>query len=171
MITPRTGAAFVAVLIGLSTTLVTARAIVPEWVRRNGLDVWNANEALRAHRVATEEGAEVSAVVERDARRRATAQQIAARLSATPGTLPAAADELMEVFEDDAGMRCTLRQNHPGAPTVRHAFALHVIDRVRARLDNDPARRADVVARLEVEYRAMCEAPESPAHPEVQRGP
>ena len=166
----RTCVVLVAVLIGLSTP----HMIAPEWSRRNGLDMWSLGAELRAHRKVTEEGAEMTATVERFVQRTAVAQQIAVRLSANTITLPAAADELMMVFEDDASMRYTLEMQYSRAPTVRHAFALHAIERVRWLLANDP-NRAEVLARLEVEYRAMCTAPALPMRcaerPGFQNGP
>ena len=160
----RSGIASVAVLIGLLPALALVHASAPDWSRRNGLDVWNLGAALREQRAAAEERADVNAHGERFAQRRAAAQQVTAKLSANAITLSAAVDELMAVFEHDAGIRSTL-EGYPTAPTVRHA-----IDRVRALLADDP-NRADVLARLEIEYRALGPAPASPARREKQTGP
>jgi hypothetical protein len=161
----RPGAASVAVLIGLSASLVVAHAIAPDWSRRAGLDVWNLAAVERDHRAAAEERAEVYAGAERATARRATAQQIATKLVAGTSDLPTAADELLEVFEQDRGMRFVLETQYPAAPTERHRFARHAIDRVCRLLVDDPNHCAAVVARLEGEYRAMCATPESPPAP------
>jgi hypothetical protein len=160
----RPGAASAAVLIALSTTLVTAHAVAPEWARRTGLDVWNYAALQEQYRTAVEEQAEVEAYGERAASRREAGNQIAGELILGTTSLPKAADELMEIFRHDSGTRVTLETLHYTAPTERHRFARHAIDRVRSILCDEPERLAPVLARLEAEYRAMC-APESPKLP------
>lgn len=161
----RPGAASAAVLIVLSASLVTAHALAPEWSRRAGLDVWNLAALEGQYRDAAAERADVAARADRVAARRTAGNQIAAQLIDGTATLPAAAADLSEVFGRDQGMRTVLVMFHPAVPTERHLFARHGIDRVATLLDEDPGRRAAVVARLEAEYRAMGAAPESPPAP------
>ncbi len=161
----RPGAASAAVLIGLSVSLVTVHLLAPEWSRRAGLDVWNLAAVEGDYRAAAEHRDDIMASEGQAVARRAAGNQIAAKLIAGTTTLPTAAAELLEVFQQDTGMRLVLETFHSGAPTERHLFALHGIDRVKALLCDDPAQCEAVVARLEVEYRAMCASPESPHTP------
>ncbi len=161
----RPGASSVTVLTALSVSLTLAHAIAPDWSRRVGLDVWNYAALEAEYRTAIDERAEVLSRAERAAARRAAGNQVAAKLVTNSITLPTAADELIEVFRQDEGMGIVLELLHQNAPTVRHVFARHAIDRVHSILVEDPAQRDAVVARLEVEYRAMCAAPESPRTP------
>ena len=161
----RPGAASATVLIALSASLVAAHLIAPEWSRRAGLDVWNLAALEHQYRDAAAERADLTAQGEQDAARRTAGNQIAAQLIDGTTTLPAAAADLLEVFRADSGRRMLLGLVYPAAPTERHLFARHGIDRVAMLLAEDPARSAAVVARLEVEYRAMCVAPESPHAP------
>ena len=161
----RPGTVSVTVLFGLSLGLVAAHALAPDWSRRTGLDVWNLAAVERAYEVASEERAEVYAHEERSIARRRAATQIAVRLLDDPTQLPIVADELSEVFREDGGVRVVLRSFYPDAPTERHQFACHAIDRIRYLLESEPGRCAEVVARLEAEYRAMCASPESPHAP------
>lgn len=161
----RPGAASAAVLVGLSASLMVAHAVAPNWSRRVGLDVWNLAALEAEYRAAADEQADVVSQAERASARRAAGNQVAAKLITGSVTLPEAAVELIEVFRQDEGMRVSLGVIHKGAPTVRHVFARHAIDRVRALLVDEPDRRGAVVARLEVEYRAMCAPPESPRAP------
>ncbi|QJW96503.1 hypothetical protein [Frigoriglobus tundricola] len=161
----RPGTVSATVLFGLSLGLVAAHALAPDWSRRAGLDVWNFAALERAYEVASEERAEVYAYEERSAARRRAANQIAVRLITDPAQLPGVADELNEVFREDGGLRFVLRGLYPDVPTERHQFARHAIDRVTFILESEPARCAEVVARLEVEYQAMCVPPESPHAP------
>ncbi len=161
----RPGAVSATVLFGLSLGLVAVHGLAPNWSRRAGLDVWNFAALERAYEVASEERADVYAHEERSATRRRVANQIAGRLLTNPTQLPRAADELNEVFCEDSGMRLVLRTLYPDAPTERHLFARHAIDRIAFMLESEPARHAEVVGRLEAEYRAMCVSPESPHAP------
>lgn len=161
----RPGAASGTVLVALSASLVLAHAIAPDWSRRVGMDVWNYAALEEQYHAAADEHAEVMAHEERSTSRRAAANQVAAKLIANSTSLPAAADELAEIFREDEGMRIVLEAMHRDAHTERHVFARHAIHRVRAVLVDEPARRDAAVARLEAEYRAMCAAPESPRAP------
>ena len=158
----RSGTTSAAVLIGLSLSLAAAHALAPNWCRRAGLDVWNYTALREQQRQAAEERDEVAARGEEAAARRAAGNQIAAELIAGTIGLPTAADELAEVFRQDQGMRLVLEHVHYTAPTERHRFARHAIDRVGNLLCDDPARLSAVKARLEAEYRAMCASPDAP---------
>jgi hypothetical protein len=140
-------------------SFATARAVVPEWSRLAGLDVWNLSDDRASLREATERRAELEALAERSARREEAADHVTARLIRGAG-LSGATDELMALFRDDAGTLSALAALHRDAPTLRHAFALHAIERVRRALKRDPARRAAVVARLQAEYRHFDASPE-----------
>ncbi len=161
-VTRRPGAASAAVLLALGASLVAAHLIAPEWSRRTGLDVWNAASANDLLLRATDERDAVQTDADRAASRRETANQIAAQLIDGDTTLPAATDEMLEVFRDDVGMKCVLETINPDAQTERHRFARHTIERVKRVLPDDPARRAAVVERLEAEYCAMCPSPDAP---------
>jgi hypothetical protein len=150
----RPGASSATVLFGLAATLVVAHVIAPEWARRSGLDVWNLPSANTSLRAATEEREEVEAGADRNVRRRAAANQVAARLAAGTITLDAATDEIMEVFRHDSGISTILRTHFPDAPTDRQVFARHTIERTQRFLD-DPVRWADVGPRLAKEYKAL----------------
>ena len=157
----RPGTASAAVLIALSLSVATAHAIAPDWSRRAGLDVWNLSALERQYQSAAEHRADIDAEAERAASRRLAANQIAAKLTNEPHTLPTAADELAEVFQYDPGVLTTLAVYHTAARTERHLFARHAIDRVSRLLADEPARRTAVLARLEKEYRAMYTSPEA----------
>lgn len=160
----RPGAASAAVLVGLSVSLVTAHALAPDWSRRAGLDVWRLPALERECLNLVEERNEVEARAERSARRRETANQIAAQLISGAIALPAAADEIRGIFCEDEGMVATLKHTYP-APTERLRFARHTIERAARLLVDEPDRCAALRARLEVEYREMLAAHESPAAP------
>jgi hypothetical protein len=161
----RPGAASVAVLLGLSASLATAHAVAPDWSRHAGLDVWNLSALQEEYRVAIEERAEMRSRAERAIARRSAGNQITGKLIANAIALPVAADELSEVFHQDTGAQSVLKAMYPEAPSERHLFARHAIDRVKAILVDDPVQRTAVLARLEIEYRAMCVPPESPHAP------
>jgi hypothetical protein len=157
----RPGGASATVLVVLGLSLVTAHAIAPEWSRRAGLDVWNLPSLEEEFRVINEERLDVEAHAEQSANRRVTANLIARKL-ADGQSLATAVDEMMEVFQDDRAMRCSLESMYSDAPTPRHRFALHTIDRVKRLLKEDPLRCRSVAARLEAEYKALETVPESP---------
>ena len=158
----RPGATSATALILLSAALVAAHLLAPEWSARTGLDVWNLPSAKAELHAAAEERAEVNAGAERSAQRREAANHIAARLAAGTITLSVATDETMEVFRDDTGMPYILETVHRSAPTERHRYARHVIDRVQRILLNEPDRYAIVSQRLEREYRELHSSPEAP---------
>jgi hypothetical protein len=147
----RRGAAPAATLIGLTLSLASAHAVAPEWSRRAGLDVWNLPGEQELLREATERRAEVNDYAESCARRREAADHVALRL-AEGLPLERGTDEIMDLFRGDDGLCISLQVRFHEAPTARHAFALHAIDRVKRVLDGDPARGAAAVARLEAEY-------------------
>jgi hypothetical protein len=159
----RRGAVRAAPLACVLLSFPTAHALVPEWSREAGLDVWNLPDDREKLRAAAERRAEVEAWGARAARRREAADRVAERL-ARGAALAAGADELMALFRGDAGMRGALAALYHDAPTLRHAFALHAVDRVRRTLEHDPARRGAVLVRLEAEYLHLGPAPESPRH-------
>jgi hypothetical protein len=161
----RPGAASAAVLVGLSVGLVAAHAIAPDWSRRAGLDVWSLPALERERLNVVEERNDVEAKATDAARRRETANQIATQLIAGEIALPTATDEIHKIFCEDVGMMVTLAHSHPAAPTDRLRFARHTIERAARLLDDEPVRRAALRARLEVEYREMLAAHESPAAP------
>lgn len=161
----RPGAASAAVLVGLSLSLVAAHAIAPDWSRRAGLDVWSLPALEREHLNVAEERDDVEAKAEQAARRRETADQLAAQLISGTITLPTATDEIHKIFCEDVGMVITLAHTHRDAPTERLHFARHTIERAARLLLDEPARCAALRARLEVEYREMLAAHESPAAP------
>ena len=81
-------------------------------------------------------------------------------------SLAAGVDEIIEVFRHEEGMLNTLEALFPDAPTQRHRFARHTIERVKMVLQHDPHRRGAVIARLEMEYKQIDASPESPMpHP------
>jgi hypothetical protein len=151
----RPGAASAAVLVGLSLSLAAAHLIAPDWSRDAGLDVWNLPELNRAGRAAAEEQAALDANAERARRRVEAADHVALRLLDGALALPAAANELAVLFREERGTRVALELSHSGVTDLRRLFARHAIDRVARLLADDPSRRADVLARLEGEYRAM----------------
>ena len=161
----RPGAASAAVLIVLSTGLVAAHLIAPEWVRRAGLDVWNIGAAETAHRTAAERRCELEAYEEACARRREAANHFADQLVAGATALPTATDQVRAIFADDTGVLVSLESLYPGAPTERLRFARHVIDRATRDMPADAPRCAEVRARLEAEYRAMAAEHDSPPAP------
>jgi hypothetical protein len=151
----RPGATSVAVLFVLGASLVTAQVLAPEWVRGAGLDVWNLPSAEADLRTAVEERNAVNSAEERRARCREAANQIAAQLAAGAIPLPAAADQIAEMFRGDNGPNVAIRAAYPTAPTDRHRFARHAIDRVKRVLSDEPDRCAAAVAVLECEYVAL----------------
>jgi hypothetical protein len=161
----RPGAASAAALLALGASFVAAHALAPEWSRRAGLDVWNLPAASAQLRAAAEEREAVLADAERSARRREAANQTAAKLAAGNVPLPAATDEIAEIFRDEPAMPVALGCRYADVPAGRLRFARHTIDRATRFLDDDPDRRAVVLARLEAEYRAMCASPEPPDGP------
>jgi hypothetical protein len=158
----RPGAASAAVLFGLSTSLFAAHMIAPDWSRRTGLDLWNLPSLNAEFRAAADEQDKVSADAERSARRREAANQIAANLATGATTLAVATDEVVEVFQDEPGVKMVLASAHQVCPTDRDRFARHLIERVKRVLAADPDRRAAVVARLEDEFRALSASPAAP---------
>jgi hypothetical protein len=161
----RPGAASAAVLVGLSVSLVAAHVIAPDWSRRAGLDVWSLPALERERLDVAEERNDVEAKAEMAARRRETANQIAVQLISGAIALPTATDEIHKIFCEDVGMVITLEGSHRTAPTERLRFARHTIERATRLLLEDPARCAALRARLEIEYREMLAAHESPAAP------
>jgi hypothetical protein len=124
--------------------------------------VWNLPSASADLRAATEERDEVLAGADRAARRRETANQIASQLAAGTITLPVATDEVREVCHGADGMSFALGCVYKTAPTERHRFARHVIERAKRLLDTEPEQLAAVTARLEADYRAMLAPPKAP---------
>ncbi|MBM3980088.1 MAG: hypothetical protein FJ304_07350 [Planctomycetes bacterium] len=151
----RPGAASVACLFALGAGLIGAHLVAPQWAHDRGLDVWNYSSADTQLRAAAEHRDEVEAGAERAAARRAAANLIAAKLVAGETSLSAAADEVAEVFADDAGTVCILETRHAAVPSARHRFARHLIERTGLALEHDPHRAAAVAARLEAEYREL----------------
>jgi hypothetical protein len=151
----RPGVPSATVLLGLAAGFAAAHLLAPDWSRRAGLDVWNLPSARAALVAAAEEREEVVAYGERSARRREAANQIATQLAVGRVTLSAAADQINEVFRDDSGMSYVLVTVYPEAPSPRHRFALHAIERVRRVLSEEPDRAAGVLACLQDEYRTL----------------
>jgi hypothetical protein len=158
----RPGATSAAVLFGLSSSLLAAHMIAPDWSRRTGLDLWNLPSLNAELRSATDEQEKVWADGERSARRREAANQIAANLAAGATTLAVATDEVLEVFHDEPGIGIVLASLYKTAPTERDRFARHLIDRVKRVMIGDPGRIAVVVEQLEDEFRALSASPPAP---------
>lgn len=151
----RPGAASAAVLIGLCASMLGAHLIAPEWARGAGLDVWNY-AALETEKLnAAEVREEMEARAERHARRRALADQLAARLLTRDATLGAVGEELFELYSDDIGSRCALEAYHPNTRDPRLLYARHAIHRVERLLAHDPVQQKAVTERLEVDYREL----------------
>ncbi len=157
----RSGAVSVTALVGLSLSLAAAHTLAPEWSRRAGLDVWNLPSLQKEYRQADEDRAEVEAFGDRAAKRREIADHITRKL-ANGMPLAAATEELMELYQDDQGMLTTLESLYRVAPTARHRFALHAIERTQRLFRDDPERWKAVSARLHAEYKVFDASPESP---------
>lgn len=151
----RPGTASAAALLVLVAGVVAARLVAPEWAAAVGLDVWNLPAARAQQRAVMEETEAICDYAERAAARRTAANQCAARLAAGATDLATAADELRAIFAPDPSYTNVLARTHAEARSERHAFALHALDRVGRLLENDPARRAAVLDRLQVEYAAL----------------
>jgi hypothetical protein len=152
----RPGVASAAVLVGLTASLFAAHLIAPDWSRRAGLDVWNLGEAERDRRAVAEERADLDATADRLHLQIEAADHVAARLIAGTVALPDAADELAALLRDCPGRQLALDRAYGDALDQRRQYALHAIDRAARLLEDDPARRDAVRARLEEEYRAMA---------------
>jgi hypothetical protein len=158
----RPGAGSAALLITLTLGLATAQAVAPDWVRRAGLDVWNLPELKEQFRQSNEKRLELEAEAEQVAARRTAADSVVAQLVAG-GALADAADDLMGLLHDEPGVVVTLESVFPSAPSLRHLFALHAIERAGRLLTDDPTRRAVVEARLRAEYQSLgASSPEAP---------
>ncbi len=161
----RRGTASAAVLTGLALGLAFAHLTAPDWSRRVGLDVWNYDTAERDLRAAAAEQDEVEAFAERSARRREAAGQIAAQLAAGTIALPAAADELRDMFAGETAVTGAIDGWYARVPPGRLRYARHAIDRALRLVEDDPTRTEEVRARLEAEFCVLTAAPESPAVP------
>jgi hypothetical protein len=160
----RPGAASVTVLIGLCLSFAAAHAAAPEWSRRAGLDVWNLPAARAQFRESCQERDEMEARAEQMALRREVANHVAARLiDGLP--LATATDELMELLQHDQAFMSAFELIYSEAPSLRHRFALHAIERASRLLQDDPLRRMAVEARLRAEYQTFETAPDSPPIP------
>jgi hypothetical protein len=158
----RPGVVSTAILLSLTLSFAAAHAIAPKWSREAGLDVWNLPALHAELKEAAEERSNVVEHEEQSAKRRETANHIAMKL-ADGFALSDGADELVQVFQNEAGVVATLKAMYPNAPSVRHLFALHAIDRVK-RVVHDPARCQTAVARLETEYKTLEGSPVSRVH-------
>jgi hypothetical protein len=155
----RHGTAPTATLLGLALIFATAYAGAPQWSCEVGLDVWNFPAAQEQLRRACAEKEEVQSRGEQSAQRRGAAAHVVLRL-ADGLPLADATDELMELLGDDSGTLSALAAVHRDVPTLRHAFARHVIDRFRRAFECDPSRRDAVLSRLEAEYLRLDASPE-----------
>jgi hypothetical protein len=158
----RPGAASAALLIGLSTTIVAAHVLAPEWSRRTGLDVWNLPALEDSYRAATEERSQVDAFADSMARRREIADHLAAELAAGRLALAEVADRMNELFADEPGWIVITDSLYPDSTTPRLRGARHAIDRATRNLEN-PAEIAVVKARLVAEFRSLAAPPAPPA--------
>ena len=70
-------------------------------------------------------------------------------------SLADAADEVGRINQGRPGFLDGLRSLYPAAVTERQLVARYVIHKAGERLEGDPARRAEVLARLEAEYRVL----------------
>src|SRR5262245_11999482 len=149
----RPGAASVSVLVGVTVSLAVAHLIAPEWSRPAGLDVWNLPELRQTQKQIDDERAELDGARARLQHRIEAADHIATRLLNGELTLATAADELALLHDD--GSQTSLETHHPDAPSKRHVFARHTIERVARLLQDEPARCKAIRERLEAEYRSL----------------
>lgn len=151
----RPGTASAATLVGLCAALAAAHLLAPGWCRRAGLDVWNYPALVADREAADDERGEVEAKAERCARRRAAADQSAARLVTGDVPLAAVAADLLALFAAEPGSVSALGMYNPEVRDPRLLYARHAIFRACRLLAADPAREAAVRARLEAEYRVL----------------
>ncbi|VTU02699.1 unnamed protein product [Gemmataceae bacterium] len=137
----RTGAASVAALLAVAFVTLGTDALL-------GIDA--ASDDVRRHEA---EAAHFEAQRVRMIRESEASGRVAARVAAGDLTLVGAVDELEPVLRERPGFDCAWLEDPP--PTFRHRVARCVLVRVAAELENEPGRRAVVLARLDADYAAL----------------
>jgi hypothetical protein len=147
--TPVTILAALVLLVGLAHT------VDPAWSRRTGLDVWNAPAAEAVAHTASERGHDLDAAIDW------AHEQIAASDHAVRGlidrrvSLAAAVEELARINLHRDGFYNQLRWAHPPVTEERALLAHYAMGKVAQVLEDDPPRRAEVLARLGAEFLAL----------------
>jgi len=157
----RPGAASVAALGVITLTVAAAHAVAPNWSQRLGLDVWNYSEYAADLRECTERRKELEAGHDRLLFQIDAGDRIAGLVIDRHLTLAEAADEAFQVNQGRSGFSDSLGFTYGNGTTARERYARYVIDRVRIRLEDcgESSRLAEVMPRLEAEYRELPTAP------------
>ena len=147
----RTGVASIATLAAFAAAFILVNLLAPHWAQAVGLDFWELEESLANLKRETERTRDIGRVQDRLSEQIAAGESIVTALIEGRMTLPQAVDQLVEVNRDRPGFAEALICFHPNGHTHRDRIQQYVLANLRATLETDPTRLAEVLKRLEPE--------------------
>ena len=153
----RPGAASVTTLGVLSLAVSVAQLVAPRWSERAGLDVWNYSALVAEGEHEAARRADLGDVHARLHEQSAAADHVAGRVIDGRLSLAEASAEVERINADRPSFRDGLLASYPEATTHPRRLAAYVMHKVTQRLLDDPARRAEVLGRLQAEYARLPE--------------
>ena len=125
----------------------------PQWARAAGLDVWKLDDAVEHLRREEDRQKDLAEEQDHMYRQIGACDPVAAALIEDRIEFCAAVNEIEEITRDLAGFDGTLALMYSECKTHRERVARYTISKVRSKLSTQPAKQAEVTARLEAAYR------------------
>jgi hypothetical protein len=148
----RTGGTTLAILAAFAGVFMLIHLLAPQWARTVGLDVWEMDTAVARCRHEGERKRELDDVMEHLSAQFAASDAVVLALIEDRIAFDAAVEEMDEINRDRTELDDVLQIAHSRAHTHEERIARYTIAKVQARLATDPARLAEVTARLEAAY-------------------
>ncbi|MFO0803127.1 MAG: hypothetical protein U0791_08415 [Gemmataceae bacterium] len=144
----RTGATSLTTLAACVAAFIVLHALAPQWAHSAGLDFWQAAEEAEKQQQAKERRHEIDGLAERLSQQIAAGDAIASAVIEQRMAVDDAIDKLAEVNHGRPGFPEVLRTGEFFNAPERELWERYLLSRIRAKLDDDPSRLAEVLNRL-----------------------
>jgi hypothetical protein len=144
----RTGATSLTTLAACVAAFIVLHAIAPQWARAAGLDFWQAAQEAEKQQQAKERRHEIDNMAERLAEQIAAGDAIATAVIEERMAVDDALDKIAEVNHGRPGFPEALRTGELLNASERELWERYLQSRIRAKLEGDPSRLAEVLNRL-----------------------
>jgi hypothetical protein len=144
----RAGATSLATLSACMVGFVVVHAMAPQWAQSAGLDFWQMPEAQAAQRRENEREAHIEAHADDLAQRIAAGDTVANAFIEGRIEWDAAVDQIVEINRGRDGFPIALEAQFYGVTDTRELHSLYLRAKVRTKVERDPTRQCEVMARI-----------------------
>lgn len=136
-------------------SIVAAFAGAHLWAHTAGLDFWEMDRTVEHLRSEEQRSRDIQVESDRLYCQMSACDEVAAAFIDDRIAFADAVDRIDEITRNRQGFAEVLITIHPQACTHRERLARYAFGKVRSILVDDPTRQAEVLERLEAEYRKM----------------